>query len=115
MDLDLSSLFADVPMSLQLEELPLERREGQITLKWSKAQDEEEPIIKYTVYQRNLTESEGEDTVLTTIEDNSVCNYTVVGLERGMKYEFTVTATNRHGEGLKGQGLQVKMSKGKQY
>ena len=101
-------------MPVQLNELPPKVKEVDITLSWDKLQDEREPIEKYTVYQRTLNgfDDVSEWTELTT-ENSSVCEYPVKDLERGKKYEFLVTATNRHGEGLKGEGVEVKVSKGK--
>ena len=50
---------------------------------------------------------------LRTITDITDCKYSVENLERGKKHEFVVTATNRHGEGLKKNVVSVKVSKGK--
>ena len=102
-------------MPVQLEELPSKVKENRITLKWSKPQDQKNTIQKYTVYQGTVNESGKvtELTELTTIENSSVCEYLVENLERGKKYEFLVTATNKYGEGMKGQGKQVKVKKGK--
>ena len=92
-------------------------KEENVTLKWIKPRGQGEPIEKYTVYQRILgKDSPPTDWVmLGTIDDNSICEYQAVDLERGKKYEFTVTATNRHGEGLKRSVVQVKVTKGKIY
>ena len=100
-------------MPVQLNALPPEVKELDITLSWNKLQDEREPIEKYTVYRRTLNgfDDVPEWTELTT-ENSSVCEYLVKGLERGKKYEFLVTATNQYGEGLNGQGVKVKVSKG---
>ena len=102
-------------MPVQLNELPLKVKENKITLKWTKPQDEEEPIKKYTVYQGivNKFDKDTERTKLKKIADSLDCEYAAVNLERGKTYEFLVTATNKYGEGLKGKGKQVKVSKGK--
>ena len=98
-------------MPVQMNELPPKVKELPITLTWNTLQDEREPIEKYTVYQRNLN-GVSEWTELTTLENRSVSEYSVRGLKSGEKYEFLVTATNRYGEGLKGEGVKVKVSKG---
>jgi len=105
--------ITEVPMPVQLNELPPKVDENHITLKWSQLQEEGESIDKYTVYRGTVDSFDrvSEWEVLKTIADSSVCECTVDGLERGKKYEFLVTATNKYGEGLKAEGKRVKVSK----
>ena len=90
-------------MPVQLNELPPKVDENHITLNWSQLQEEGESIDKYTIYRRTVDSFDkvSEWKVLKTIEDSSVFEFTVDGLERGKKYEFLVTATNKYGEGLR--------------
>ena len=114
--LSITSYCAVVPMPITLMDLPNSKvKEDNVTLKWTRPEDQREPIGSYKVYQRTLEKdrSATEWILLETIVDISVCEHQAVNLERGRKYEFTVTATNRHGEGSKRNLVQVKVLKGK--
>ena len=100
-----------VPAAAKIDDLPNEVTDDEITLKWSKPEDNGKEITQYTVYQRIVTDGNpGEWIKLKTITDVSVREFTVQ-LESGKVYEFVVTATNEFGESLKEDG-KVRRVKG---
>jgi len=72
-------------------------------LRWRKPNDNGANITRYTVYQRVVSEdADTSDWQLTKL-NASVCEY-VIHVERGKKYDFIVTATNKCGESEKNEG-----------
>ena len=83
---------------LELDDIPNEVTDNEITLKWSAPENYGRKIEQYTVYKRMVIDSKpGKWIKLEIITDVSVRALTVK-LEKGKEYEFVVTATNVHGE-----------------
>ena len=71
-------------------------------IKWNEPQNNGAPITQYTVYQRTVSDDgiPSPWQKIKVISDVSV-RYFAVQLEKGKKYEFVVTATNKFGESFK--------------
>ena len=83
-------------------DLPVKTKEVEVTVTWNEPQNNGAPISQYTVYQRTVHEdgTSGEWNKVHVITAVSV-RQVAVKLEKGKKYEFVVTATNKFGESLK--------------
>jgi len=91
-------MASGVPAAVELNDIPNEVTENEITLTWSAPENYGRKIEQYTVYKRMVVDSKpGKWIKLETIRDVSVRELTVE-LERGKEYEFVVTAKNIHGE-----------------
>ena len=91
----------DVPMPVELIDVPSVVSSDQMTLKWRKPNDNGAAITGYAVYQRSVSEHGG-TSEWQFINSTSDCKY-VIKLERGKKFDFIVTAKNRCGESLKAE------------
>ena len=94
-----------VPGVVKLDELPKEIDSENITLKWKKPESNRADIEKYTVYRRLVTSQAQESKWEEVATTRRVQEY-IVELERGKIYEFSITATNRFGEGRKEPSFQ---------
>ena len=91
-------MASGVPADVELDDLPSEVTDNEITLKWSAPENYGRKIEQYTVYKRMVIDGkQGEWIRLKTITDVSVRQLTVK-VEQGKEYEFVVTATNVHGQ-----------------
>ena len=93
-----------VPNVVKLDKLPDEIDSENITLIWKEPEKNGADIEKYTVYKRLVTsqaeESKWEEVATTRVRE---C---IIELERGKTYEFSITATNKCGEGEKENTFQ---------
>ena len=89
---------------VKLDKLPNEINSENLTLKWMEPESSGADIEKYTVYKRLVTceaqESKWEELATTRAREY------FIELERGRTYEFSITATNKYGEGGKGNKFQ---------
>ena len=91
-------MASEVPAAVELNDIPSEVTENEITLKWKAPENYGRKIEQYAVYKRMVIGGKpGEWIILKTITDVSVRQLTVE-VEQGKEYEFVVTATNVHGE-----------------
>ena len=93
--------YADVPMPVELTDVPSFVNSREITLKWKKPNDNGAPITGYVVYQRILSQ-DGEKSSWKLVGQTSDCKYRI-RLERGQKLDFIITAENKCGESLKNE------------
>ena len=99
------------PAVVEIYDLPSETTDDTITLKWKEPGNNGKEITKYTVYQRIVTDGkQGAWIVIKQVTDVSVRELEVK-LEKGKVYEFAITATNEHGEGLKQDEIEIKRVK----
>ncbi len=91
--------FIDVPMPVELIDVSEVLHSSRIALKWKEPINNGAPITGYMVYQRTV----GEDG--TTSDWKFIANTQelkcLITLERGMTFDFIVTAKNKCGEGMK--------------
>ena len=82
--------------------MPAEIHSDEVVIKWTTPSSNEADITQYTVYIRNVTNSEsvGDWRKIEVIYDVSIHAY-VVTLREGQQYDLVVTATNKYGESLK--------------
>ena len=91
-----------IPAAVDIIDLPLDAKEGDVTTKWNTPKDNGEPIAQYTVYQRTVNDDGTTQPWIKRKEIKDLSNRViVVTLKKGKKYEFVVTATNSEGESLK--------------
>ena len=91
-------MTSGVPAAVELNDIPSEVTDNEITLKWSAPENYGRKIEQYAVYKRIVIDSKpGEWIKLEIITDVSVRALTVK-LKKGKEYEFVVTASNIHGE-----------------
>ena len=91
-------MASGVPAAVELNDIPSEVTDNEITLKWSAPENYGRKIKQYAVYKRIVIDSKpGEWIKLEIITDVSVRALTVK-VEQGKEYEFVVTASNVHGE-----------------
>lgn len=69
---------------------------GRANLSWSSSEDNGSPITSHTL---RVYEVRGASVILvrTVLIRSNLVNFSVSGLTRGRQYQFTVSATNRHG------------------
>ena len=91
--------YTDIPAPVELTDIPSFVNSSEIMLRWRKPSDNGANITRYTVYQRIVSEDTWQ---FIDDLDPPTCEY-VIPVERGKKYEFIVTATNRCGEGEKNE------------
>ena len=72
-----------------------EIKDDEITLNWKEPDNNGAAITCYTVYQKIVNDEQWQN--IGTITDISKREY-AVKVEKGKKYEFLVTATNKYGE-----------------
>ena len=89
---------------VKLDELPNEIDSRNLTLKWMEPESNGADIEKYTVYKRLVT-SEAQESIWEEVATTRAREY-FIELERGRTYEFSITATNKCGEGEKGNKFQ---------
>lgn len=89
---------------VKLDELPNEIDNGNLTLKWMEPNSSGADIEKYTVYRRLVT-SEAQEAKWEEVATTRAQEY-FLELERGRTYEFSITASNRCGEGGKENKFQ---------
>ena len=96
---------------VEIDKLPGETTNDTITLKWKEPKRNGKVIIKYTVYQRLVTDGKvGQWTERRKIRDVSVRELKIA-LERGKVYQFAITATNELGESLKQEKANIQQVK----
>ena len=97
--------YPGVPAAAGITDLPKERKDVQINLKWREAENNGAPITQYTVYRRTVRE-DGTSLNWTKVKEiiDTSDRKVVVNLEKGKEYEWVVTATNKFGEGRKEVG-----------
>ena len=93
-----------MPKVVKLDELPNEIDSGNITLIWKEPENGGADIQKYTVYKR-VVKSQAQESKWEEVASSRVREY-IVELERGKTYEFSITATNKCGEGGKENKFQ---------
>ena len=82
-----------------------------VNLKWEESQNSGAPIIKYTVYQRIVTDVDTSHEWAKVHDITSVSVREVaVDLEIGRDYEFVVTASNKCGESNKQEEKMKRIS-----
>lgn len=101
MKLSVLFFYADVPMPVELTNVPSFVNSREITLKWKKPNDNGAPITGYMVYQRTVSQ-DGEKSDWQLVGQTSDCKYRI-RLERGQKLDFIITAENKCGESLKNE------------
>ena len=89
---------------VKLDELPNEINSENLTLKWMEPESSGADIEKYTVYKRLVT-SEAQESKWEEVATTLAREY-FIELERGRTYEFSITATNKCGEGGKENKFQ---------
>jgi len=101
-------------MPVQLLEVPDKIDKCDFLLKWKETRDNGASITKYTVYQRTVN-GNGQMQLWKGVHSFLAYEYHVLNLERGERYEFKVTATNKIGEGMEDEQnfKQVKVEEGK--
>ena len=72
--------------------------DDKVTLKWKEPENNGAVITGYTIYQR--IENDQQWTRVAVINDISKRQY-VISVNKGKKYEFVVTASNKYGQSLK--------------
>ena len=99
-------LSLGVPLAADIIDLPAQTKEVEVVIKWNEPQNNGAPITQYTVYQRTVSDDgiPSPWQKIKVITDMSVRHY-AVQLEKGKKYEFVVTATNKFGESFKGEEM----------
>ena len=96
---------------VEVDELPGEKTDDTITLKWKEPESNGKVITMYTVYQRVVTDGKvGQWTEIRRIRDVSVRELKIA-LERGKVYQFAITATNELGESLKQEESNIEQVK----
>ena len=96
---------------VEVDELPVEKTDDTITLKWKEPESNGKVITMYTVYQRVVTDGKvGQWTVIRKIKNVSVRELKIT-LERGKVYQFAITATNELGESLKQEDENIQQIK----
>lgn len=102
---------ADVPAAVAFT---AKLKDGEVTLRWSKPNDKGANITEYSVYQR--TENNEQWKKIAVLSDVSKLEH-VVKVEKGKKYQFVVTATNKYGESSKNKDniKEVDVLGGKSY
>ena len=109
-------LYLDVPMPVELLEVPDKIDKCDFLLKWKETRDNGASITKYTVYQKTVNESLcGLVQPWKDIHSSLAYEYHVRNLERGELYEFKVIATNDFGRGMEDEQYfkKVKVESGK--
>ena len=104
----LSVGLADVPQPVVITDAFTE--DGKIILKWKKPEDNGAAIILYSKYQRIANDEQWTDH--ENITDPSKRSYSV-NVDKGKKYEFVMTASNKYGESDKGNVKEVEVLAGK--
>ena len=94
--------YQGIPAAAKIVDLPNDKKEGEVTIKWNTPKDNGATITHYTVYQRTLnhggtSQQWSEIRVITDVSVRKIA----VKLIKGKTYEFVVTATNKYGESLK--------------
>ena len=89
----------DVPDLVVFE---ADANDDEVTLKWKEPGNNGAAITQYSIYQRVVNDEQW--TMVAVINDVSKREF-VVTVEKGKKYEFVVTATNKYGESLKNKNL----------
>ena len=91
-----------IPETPHIKGLPAEIHSDEVVIKWTTPSSNGADITQYTVYIRNVTNSDtvGDWRKLEVISDVSIHAY-VVTLRKGQQYDLVVTATNQYGESLK--------------
>ncbi|XP_068733604.1 fibroblast growth factor receptor 1-A-like [Montipora capricornis] len=95
--------YEGAPGSVEIIDLPSETKNVSVTIKWNKPQNNGAPITQYTVYQRVVSDNYtlGEWNKIRVIKDESR-REVIVQLVKNKVYEFSVTATNKHVDSLRG-------------
>lgn len=89
---------------VKLDELPGEIDSGNLSLKWKEPESGGADIEMYTVYKRLVT-SQAQESKWEEVATTRAREY-FIELERGRTYEFSITATNKCGEGGKENKFQ---------
>ena len=91
-----------IPETPHIIGLPAEIHSDEVVIKWTTPSSNGADITQYTVYIRNVTNSDtvGDWKKLEIIYDVSIHAY-VVTLSKGQQYDLVVTATNEYGESWK--------------
>ena len=95
------SLYIDVPMPVELCDIPSDAKGNKFTLKWVEPHNNGAVIIDYMVYRRTVNENgEASEWEFVAPVAASTCVLTeyVITLERGKTFDLIVTARNKCGE-----------------
>ena len=95
-------IYIGPPAAADIVGLSAETKDTKVTIKWNVPENNGAPITQYNVYQRSMND----DGPLRDWKEiggrkNPLIREVSVTLEKGMEYEFVVTATNKFGESLK--------------
>lgn len=105
-------IYTAVPEPVELLDVPPKIDRCDLLLEWKETGNNGASIETYTVYQRTAYDNKAR-TQWKNIHSSLAYKCTVFNLERGKRYEFRVTATNKHGEGAEGNIKEVKVQEGK--